>query len=1043
MLRVRMGVSVLAAVASASDTAHVLSGLEAPGPLPVRTLVVPGGRYVHAVRKALLERGRTDVLAGLDAITAVELSTRALEMAGVSFERGEEEARVLRIDRRLASGEVPAGFEREAILRARGWGEAFARVVGELEGAGLRPEDLRAHEDARVRGIAALWASLDEEAAHRWTRARILVEAVAHVAGLCDGPDPIAAVVTADTPAGELRLLAAIPGIRLVVHPARPLDEMARTRFETVLGAEAAAALGSPPEVAGATALARLQRSSRAIGEGGDLEASSGELDVSLALEQHEGVEREIDAAARWVAEQVEHGVPLEEIAVLTAERDPYPELLSERIRAVGVPVHVAGGLPFTAIGGTRLLRILRALKDRLSAAAMLGILPLLRLAPLEGDAPARSFLSRRDAFAIAYGLGTAGGHPVAPQRARDWPRRARAVMPRLAAALAQPMPEGRAQHARDEQTRQLERLRRLLPALDSLDAVMAAISGEQSLGEIVASFETLAKEHVGGAQQATNLFLSVVREARVPSHLRGVLALDHLIDVAGRLRVPTCRFGTPAVFVGGLGQALGLRFRAVRVVGLAEGTVPPRVRPDVILGEEARRTLGLPRGPERASASRRRYAAAIASATQRLVLSCPRVTLDRATRTPSTVLSDAVAAVTGATDPLAGMRDAFRLSRERAEEARLARPIRTSERFERMAATLRHPAAWEVGAPTGILAAEAGTKHEVVGPLPRWEHPPGLHPEAPISASRLKALLECPYRFFVGQGLYWQEPVGRPEPSRMSPLTFGNAIHRCAELFFEQHGQRFESRVGTLEDHLALAEAVVEQVWAELRERHVLENDEAWTTELVRAHEHMHAFVEHEWSRRKGRWIAAERPFGYGPAPVRVDTPTGPLWLHGDIDRLRAEAGDDGEEVVEIWDLKTGKCAGPIKQPDHGIDLQVGLYVLVARAMQGEWGLPETMAAGYVYTDHTKGPERYYGAERVDELAGATRRWLGVARELLEAGLFPRTPDAADCTFCHLRRACGPAATLHSARSLRKATGPLRSFATLKGLEVEQEGPS
>lgn len=129
-----------------------------------------------------------------------------------------------------------------------------------------------------------------------------------------------------------------------------------------------------------------------------------------------------------------------------------------------------------------------------------------------------------------------------------------------------------------------------------------------------------------------------------------------------------------------------------------------------------------------------------------------------------------------------------------------------------------------------------------------------------------------------------------------------------------------------------------------------------------------------------------------------------------------------------------------PDTAPDLDIDLQIGLYTLVVRALRDAWGLPEATAAGYAYTDHRNGPERFFGSDRGDELAQTTARWLGVARGLLQAGQYPRTPNEEDCTFCHLRRACGPGATIESARLLARSRGARRAFAILKGVEVDDE---
>lgn len=225
-------------------------------------------------------------------------------------------------------------------------------MISELEAAGLRPDDLRVVDDPRARGVATLWAALDTEAGIRWTRARIVAEATAELAHEFGLEGPVVAVVTADTPVLELELLAVLAvlaGAQVWVHSAHPLDSVLVRRFEGGLGEGAAAALGAPPARDATSSLSRLQAEPTGTHE-------PRPLDPSLSFERYVGVDREIDAAARWVAEQVLEGVPFEEVAVLCAEGEPFPQLVADRVRAIDaeqpIPVYVAGGLPLAGVRG-------------------------------------------------------------------------------------------------------------------------------------------------------------------------------------------------------------------------------------------------------------------------------------------------------------------------------------------------------------------------------------------------------------------------------------------------------------------------------------------------------------------------------------------------------------------------------------------------------------------------------------------------------------------------------------------------------------------
>ena len=100
--------------------------------------------------------------------------------------------------------------------------------------------------------------------------------------------------------------------------------------------------------------------------------------DGSVDLEEHAGVEDELEATAGWVARQVADGTPLEEIAVLVPDLDPLAGLVAGRLGRLpwhdGVfPVCVVGGLPLVAFAaGARALvsgrsRIARAPRRRRS----------------------------------------------------------------------------------------------------------------------------------------------------------------------------------------------------------------------------------------------------------------------------------------------------------------------------------------------------------------------------------------------------------------------------------------------------------------------------------------------------------------------------------------------------------------------------------------------------------------------------------------------------------------------------------------------------
>jgi hypothetical protein len=196
-------------------------------------------------------------------------------------------------------------------------------------------------------------------------------------------------------------------------------------------------------------------------------------------LEEHAGIEAEVEATAGWVARQVAAGIPLEEIAVLVPSLDPLAHLVAERLgrlpwHAGALPVHVAGGLRLTDFAaGARALAVVRALGAHLSAEAVSDVLPA-----LGSSAPDGRHLSRGAAMDLIWSLGTVGGNPAHAEGALEWSARAAEregeIEEQLARARAAE-PEGDgfalARNARDLE-RLLGDLRAARPALDALTEV-------------------------------------------------------------------------------------------------------------------------------------------------------------------------------------------------------------------------------------------------------------------------------------------------------------------------------------------------------------------------------------------------------------------------------------------------------------------------------------------------------------------------------------------------------------------------------------------
>jgi len=78
-------------------------------------------------------------------------------------------------------------------------------------------------------------------------------------------------------------------------------------------------------------------------------------------------------------------------------------------------------------------------------------------------------------------------------------------------------------------------------------------------------------------------------------------------------------------------------------------------------------------------------------------------------------------------------------------------------------------------------------------------------------------------------------------------------------------------------------------------------------------------------------------------------------------------------------------------------------------------------LAQAYMYRGvlHTQMGNKDLARADLETLRRRTRSWLSVARSLLSAGAFPRSPNADDCRYCPFVPACGDGAQQRSAVKL------------------------
>jgi len=674
------------------------------------------------------------------------------------------------------------------------------------------------------------------------------------------------------------------------------------------------------------------------------------------------------------------------------------------------------------------------------------------------------------------WSLGTAGGHPAHPEGALDWASRAirrepdlQAQLERARAAGDDPEQAGVARKARDLE-RLLRDLRAVRPAIDALVGIARLVVDRAPLARVWPALRAFFGDWLLQPGDGPRIEDTLdERLARVASDggcgvLEGDEALLLVEDAIGALRIPVGRFGDAAVYVGGLREAAGLSFRAVCAIGLAEGHVPAAPHEDPVLPDAVRAELKAPGCDGRSIAPRtaadRTLAAlhavdvAIRGGEAHVILSAPRLDIGRSLREPASVILEAAAAigrpdsVTGAVgapipDAAALSRDGFVPARRAQLEFRHRRPVGESAWHDAVAAGLVSiPPRWQ-GRPELDLdravslerdQAEFGALDGLLGSL--GGAIPGLTADRPISPSALQMLVQCPHRFLLSALLHFDEPATAPSMREIGQPAYGGLFHLAAEEFYRAHGAPFCARAESIGIWCERADAIAARVFDEFREQYPLVGGAVIGQQRNRLAGDLRELLEHEWQRpAASRFVAVERGFGR-PVPVRIDCGGRSLFVRGRIDRIEI-----GGDRTLIRDLKTGRAhprRGREADPDPVLDIQVAIYALVARGLAAEWGVPDRVRAGYTYVG--SGADERAWDDFHQALEPAARQWLGLLAELLEARAFPRTPDPADCRYCHFRPVCGDGAAERALRVLAGGDRLLGRFGALKHPAPDEE---
>lgn len=731
------------------------------------------------------------------------------------------------------------------------------------------------------------------------------------------------------------------------------------------------------------------------------------------------GEEREVREGARAILRHVARGGRFEEVGVLLRQPSAYRAAIRDVFAAAGIPyVFAAGGgvAPALAEGraGRSVLLLAEARRSGFARAAVMEFLAFADLPARPGVSPAewerlsreagivhgarewRERLERRGRALGSAERGEEEGDDAYAARARD--RDALVAFHRTAGILVRGLSRLPDEGPITELARHLGRtFRRLVAKTDEVEQVLAALGGLGELGAL---------------------------EARV-----GLDELRLLLEAA--LAVPADAEpteGAGRVFVGELGQALGLDFPLTVLPGLAEGGFPAATRQDPILLDAERQAFpGLPLSEEARDLERLRFALAVGSGARHLVLTYPRV--DAASgrpRVPSFFLLDLLGAATGrrhdfeALEAFPGFRRvALQPAPEAARETpiderewQVARALAAHARPERLLAEL--PAAAR-----GVAAIEARERAPVLTPydglLARGT---GVEGE-PLAPTWLEAYVACPFRYFLGRVLR-VAPVEEPDRVlTLSPAERGKLVHAALERTLRRLGEAgalpiTPARLGQARETL---EAVLDEAFVEAERRGVTGLHALWDAEKARLRAELAAALEADVG-EAGEWVPAlfELPFGFewleGSAPPVVYTlPDGTaLRLRGKVDRVDRSAD---EARVRVIDYKTGRVRGPrtADRLARGRALQLPVYRLAVEALlaaRGEAARVEE-AQYYHLIGRDAGARVRFTREGWLARKADFDRVLATVVEGIRAGrFFPRPETCAGRSPCDFDLACG-----------------------------------
>jgi ATP-dependent helicase/DNAse subunit B len=453
-----------------------------------------------------------------------------------------------------------------------------------------------------------------------------------------------------------------------------------------------------------------------------------------------------------------------------------------------------------------------------------------------------------------------------------------------------------------------------------------AWITWVEDLLERVLFFDKAGSER---DQAACEVFRDTLRALILSESVAGERCVNYaqfLSDLRGALKGTGVReqilSGAPALLVGDMNDARGVRYQAVALLGLSEALFPANEHPDPFLDEDLRSALGMEPHLQREQAGL--FYQAVTRTDRHLLITRPYLSEDGEKWEESTFwkavrqLFDSSAVQTVRPDdpqPLCEAASTQELLFYAARRRSLPHPYQfLKDRWE----TLQHAglvlqarrARHRSGPYEGFIDAAACAFDQRFTPHQIW------------SSSKLESYGSCSYQFFIQTALKLESPI---EPKiGLAANQLGSMLHKILEITYQNTSDRTN-----LSDLLANLTAACQQVFSNAPVVYGFRPSPLWAYEKTQLLEKLQKTVTA--LAQDSRWtpVYFELMFGIGDQPpLEIDLGSETVRLRGVIDRV--DCDDTGQ--LRVIDYKTGSSHLAPSDLKDGLRLQLPIYALAVR---------------------------------------------------------------------------------------------------------------